>query len=123
MTHDRVVHQPLLGIQGVSSLEGQLLHIVVTRVISTELCLIVSGGETLVVVASDLCTSSCHLWRIRIDATTLVVHVGKNPVSKVLPRREVYWRGRGRGRVAAAGDRTCCSDSGCRLVSLKSSVG
>jgi hypothetical protein len=48
----------------------------------------------------DLRTSSCHFWCIRIDTAGLVVH-GKNPVSKVLPRRKVYWRRRGRGSVEA----------------------
>jgi hypothetical protein len=60
----------------------------------------------------DLGTSRRHLRGIGIDTSTLVVHACKNPVSKVLPWRKVYWSGRGRDGGRAAGYRArCCNAS------------
>jgi hypothetical protein len=61
----------------------------------------------------NLRTSSCHLRRIRIDTTTLVVHAGKDAMSEVLPRRKMYWFGRGRDSDRAASDRTDGGNTDC----------
>jgi hypothetical protein len=53
----------------------------------------------------DLATSRRHLWRVRGDASALVVHTSKNPVGKVLPWRTMYWVGHNRGRSLTTGDR------------------
>lgn len=54
VTHDCVVHPPLLQVQGIASLKRQLFHVVITRGVSTELLLVASSGELLVVVTSDV---------------------------------------------------------------------
>jgi hypothetical protein len=60
----------------------------------------------------NLTTSSCHLRRIRIDTSALVVHTRKDPVSKVLPPRKMYWFGRSRRSGRATGDRASSGNPG-----------
>jgi hypothetical protein len=52
--HHCIIYPPLLGIQSVPGFERQLFYLVVTRSVSVELCLVVSGSELLVVIASDI---------------------------------------------------------------------
>jgi hypothetical protein len=54
MTHDYVVHAPLLAVQRVSSVKRQLFHVKIAWGITTELCLVVSPDEPLVAIASNV---------------------------------------------------------------------
>lgn len=54
MVQNRIVHQPLLGTQGVSGLAWHRLHVIISRCFSAELLLVVSGAKTLVAVAADM---------------------------------------------------------------------
>jgi hypothetical protein len=54
MVQYRIVHQPLLGIQNVSGLVWHRFHVVVSRCLSAELLLVVSGAESLVPVTADM---------------------------------------------------------------------
>ena len=61
----------------------------------------------------NLTTGSRHLRCIRIDTAAFVVHARKDTVSKVFPRRKMYWFGRSRHSGRATGDRAGSGNPGC----------
>jgi hypothetical protein len=54
MVQNRIVYQPLLGIQGVSGLAWHFLHVVIARCFFAELLLVVSSAETLVAITANM---------------------------------------------------------------------
>jgi hypothetical protein len=66
----------------------------------------------------NLRASFCHLGCVCLDTAALVVHAGKDAMSKILTRRKMNWFGRGRDTDRAASDRTDSGNTRRRCVSL-----